>query len=213
MSTTHVIRSGEHISLIAHRYGFSDYRPIWNHAANEPLRRRRSDPNLVLPGDSIFIPDPTDRCETVALDRSHRVTVKMPRKVLRLKVRDARGVLLKDEPVVLVVAGERIEKQTDGEGFLEHPVPIDAVSATLRVRGHAFGLRIGELDPATDDDDGATGIQMRLANLGYPVGPIDGAMGARTKRALRAFQKDMRMKPTGKLDEATRKKLIERHGS
>ncbi|MDM0116624.1 peptidoglycan-binding domain-containing protein [Variovorax sp. J22R133] len=38
--------------------------------------------------------------------------------------------------------------------------------------------------------DWLTGVQYRLNHLGYGAGPVDGAMGPRTERAVRSFQKD-----------------------
>lgn len=45
--------------------------------------------------------------------------------------------------------------------------------------------------------------QDRLNGLGYDVGAPDGAIGPRTARALRAFQKDNGIPETGRLDTAT----------
>lgn len=40
-----------------------------------------------------------------------------------------------------------------------------------------------------------------LSNLGYNVGPVDGAAGSKTRKAIRAFQKDMDMKVTGTVSQ------------
>jgi peptidoglycan hydrolase-like protein with peptidoglycan-binding domain len=63
------------------------------------------------------------------------------------------------------------------------------------------------------DDDGVSGAQGRLLNLGYPVGPIDGKLGPRTRAALRQFQTDMKLQPvSGELDDQTKKALVKAHG-
>ena len=49
----------------------------------------------------------------------------------------------------------------------------------------------------------ARDAQERLNGLGYDVGAPDGAIGPRTARALRAFQKDQGIAQTGRLDTAT----------
>lgn len=214
MSQTHTVKPGEHLSLIAKRYGFADYRTIYDHPENQSLKRRRPDPNLIHPGDEVFIPDPELKEVELAVDREHRIRLHLPKKVLRLVMRDARGVLVKDTPYVLSVGGQRIEGQTDGNGALEHDIPTDVSSATLQIGGHRFRMRVGDLNPVDDTDDGGiTGLQMRLANLGYSVGRIDGKLGPRTRAAIRAFQREMRLKITGRFDDATKSKLITRHGS
>ena len=42
-------------------------------------------------------------------------------------------------------------------------------------------------------------VQQILANLGYAPGPIDGAAGSATKRAISAFQRDRKVAETGKI--------------
>ena len=44
--------------------------------------------------------------------------------------------------------------------------------------------------------------QRRLTELGFDAGPADGVAGARTFRALRAFQVARRIRVTGQLDAA-----------
>ena len=46
-------------------------------------------------------------------------------------------------------------------------------------------------------------LQLRLNELGYPAGPIDGVEGRRTEKALRDFQRDYGFVPTGKTDIET----------
>ncbi len=49
--------------------------------------------------------------------------------------------------------------------------------------------------------------QARLNELGYHAGTPDGAMGGKTAAALRAFQKDKGLAPSGRLDAATAAEL------
>jgi membrane fusion protein, multidrug efflux system len=46
-------------------------------------------------------------------------------------------------------------------------------------------------------------VQERLATAGFDPGPVDGTMGARTRAALRAFQEERGLDPTGEPNEAT----------
>lgn len=49
--------------------------------------------------------------------------------------------------------------------------------------------------------------QQRLRELGYYRGPIDGSFGRGSKASLVRFQRDNRLRPTGWLDERTRRAL------
>lgn len=49
--------------------------------------------------------------------------------------------------------------------------------------------------------------QQRLRELGYYRGPVDGSFGRGSQAALSRFQRDHRLRPTGWLDERTRRAL------
>ncbi len=49
--------------------------------------------------------------------------------------------------------------------------------------------------------------QLRLRELGYYRGSIDGSFGYGSRSALTRFQRDYRLRPTGWLDERTRRAL------
>lgn len=42
-------------------------------------------------------------------------------------------------------------------------------------------------------------IQRELTELGYNPGPIDGRVGPHTRAAIKAFQKSIRRRPTGRI--------------
>jgi lysozyme len=68
-------------------------------------------------------------------------------------------------------------------------VPLNARSGTLAIGSFVRDLEIGYLNPPSETgDEGVSGMQARLANLGFDPGPVDGQLGPRTKAAIRAFQ-------------------------
>ena len=52
-------------------------------------------------------------------------------------------------------------------------------------------------------------IQAILNNNGYDAGPVDGVMGEKTRQAIRTFQADKGMEPTGEVNEELVRKLLE----
>jgi hypothetical protein len=54
---SHVVAPGECLASIAEHYGFADPAVIYNHPENAALRRERPDPNVLLAGDVVAIPD------------------------------------------------------------------------------------------------------------------------------------------------------------
>lgn len=51
-------------------------------------------------------------------------------------------------------------------------------------------------------------IQRILKEKGFDPGPVDGRMGYRTRYAIREFQKDRGLRPTGKVDSSTWQELM-----
>lgn len=211
---THIVRPGEHLSMIAAAYGFSDPKALYDHPSNAAFKKKRPNPDVIHPGDKIEIPERKIKEVEVQAGKVHTFKVKLPTKFLHLVIRDRIGNLVKNEPFELTVGKSVIQGTTTGEGVIDERIPADATSATLRIKKHRWQLKVGDLNPVEETEDGGvTGAQMRLANLGYQPGAVDGLMGPRTRAAIRAFQKDFRLKKTGKLDADTLAKLKQRHGS
>jgi len=211
--TLYVVRQGECFSSIAERHGFRDYKTIYDHPDNAELKKKRPDPNLLHPGDEIRIPELSIKEVSAVTAKEHRFEIHAPQKVLRLKL-----VLHGDEPLAnesyrLVVDRVVHEGATNGNGEIEIPVDIASRRGELEIAGRKLMLHLSALNPIDEtDDEGVTGIQSRLANLGFDVGPIDGRLGPRTHMAIALFQAEEKLEIDGELTDATRKKLAERHG-
>ena len=61
------------------------------------------------------------------------------------------------------------------------------------------GADAPSLLPPASDDATVKQVQQILADLGYAPGPIDGAMGDETERAVSAFQRDRKIAQTGRI--------------
>jgi hypothetical protein len=113
--------------------------------------------------------------------------------------------------------GEKHEGTTSPEGLIEHDVPKGAKTAQITLWTGAYPTGpvkryAVQIEPLPDPGS-ASGAQRRLKNLGYYRGAGRGEIDDETREALRSFQRDHALSPTGELDEATRGKLVERHGS
>jgi hypothetical protein len=208
----YTVRPGDCLSSIAARFGFSDYRVIYDHGENEAFRARRKDPNVIHPGDRIFIPDRAPKDVECPTGREHRFEVKLPRRELRVVLLDPHGEPIANKPYKLVVGGRTIEKKTDGSGLIHEVVPVDADEATLTIQGLKRVLRIGALNPTRDaPDGGVSGIKARLTNLGFDTMGLGGAMDEDTRDAIRAFQDTHGLEVTGEVDDALIAKLHEKY--
>jgi N-acetylmuramoyl-L-alanine amidase len=214
MPTVHVVQQGECLSSIAHKYGFADYKKIYDHADNADFKQARPDPNLIYPGDRLVIPDKVTKAFSCATGQTHRFVVKMPKRKLQLKLLDAAGEPFANIPYTLTVGNEVLEGTTSGEGLIEHDIPIREQKATLFMNGTERTLRIGYLNPIKNTEDaGISGLQSRLKNLGYPVGAVNGKMSDATRGAIMAFQEDHELAVDGAVSDALFAKVEEVYGS
>lgn len=208
----HVVRSGECTSSIARESGHF-WETIWSDGANTTLREARKDPNVLLPGDRIAVPPIRPKSETGATQMRHRFVRRGEPAFLRLTLMEDDQPRANEPFVLMLDNGDEFRGTTDPAGKLVAPIPGNARSGRLLVgpegQQEEFPVKLGHVDPISE----LSGVQCRLNNLGFGCGPADGQFGPATHSALARFQEANEMNGTGELDEQTRAKLLEVHGS
>ena len=91
MSIQHNIRQGECLSSIAKRYGFADWRTIYEDPQNTEFRQSRPNPNLIYPGDQLWIPDKSPKKLPISTEKKHTLQLKSSLTRLRLVLKDEEG--------------------------------------------------------------------------------------------------------------------------
>lgn len=205
------MQAGDCLSSIADKHGFANWRTIYDHDLNAKFRKLRPDPNLCCPGDKLHVPDPQPEPLSVQTGRTHTFVVARPQTRLRLALEVEEATQYQ-----LDVAGEQFTGSVSDATPFEHPIPCDATEAELtiwpasdedRSEAQTFSLRVGHLQPI----EARAGVLGRLLNLGYYDGDPSQPDDAGEAIALRRFQLDQGLKPTGALDDETRKALKTRH--
>ena len=210
----HTVKQGECIESIAFEKGFF-WETVWDDSQNAELKRVRKNPNALLPGDKVFVPEKQEKEASGATEQKHRFRRKGVPALLRIILLSSKnGEPHANKPYTLVIDDNQVFSQTtDARGKLEHGIPPNAVKGRLIVGEgedrEEYILDLRHLDPTR----APTGVQARLSNLGYNTGNIDGEIGPKTRSALRRFQKDHGLKETGEPDESTLDKLKEVYGS
>src|SRR5271155_4636522 len=115
----HEINQGEWLSKIAVQYRFSTWETIWNHPNNADLRSRRS-PNILYPGDLLFIPSPQPKTASCATDQRHRFQVKGLWDTFQVQILDGFKRPIANQKYVLIIGKQRFKGTTDGSGHLHH---------------------------------------------------------------------------------------------
>lgn len=205
MPKKHIVRAGDCIASIAHAHGFAPD-TLWNHTLNDALRKTRPAGNQLVPGDAVLVPDLRGKTEPGATDRCHCFRrVGVPER-LRLQLMDVTGPRA-NIAYVLEIDGGRIEGTTDGEGCLAQPISPAVMRGTLTVGDEVYVLQLGHLQPVSTE----AGVRARLHNLGFL--PDEGAASDALTRAIGCFQAHNQLTVTQDLDQPTRARLEEAHGS
>ena len=88
MAKTYTVKQGDHLVGIAEENGFHDYRILWDHPQNAELKKKRQNPNILYPGDQVFVPDAEVREETRSTNQKHTFQVNTETLRLRLGLED-----------------------------------------------------------------------------------------------------------------------------
>jgi Putative peptidoglycan binding domain len=207
---SHVVREGECMSSLAAKKGLF-VAQIFEHPANAQLSTVRGDPNILLPGDRVTIPNFELKDVDKPTEQKNKFVLLGEPVFLRIQVMD-RDKPLGGQPFTLVVGGVTIQDTTQPDGTIETRIPPDATTGLLRVGTGKdlvqLTLKLGALSPVAN----SKGVQQRLQNLGFDCGPIDGIVGPRTRAAVRNFQAKSGLPPDGILGPQTRALLKEKHG-
>jgi len=204
------IEPGDHLASIADEHGFADPQTVWSAPENAALRAQRSDPNLLAPGDRLYVPDKQDKKVSVATGAEYHFKLKSSSVRLRIKLRDPLGQPIANAACTVTLDGQTSNATLDGDGLLDVAMPARTRDAVLKVGETEWQLQIGQLDPV----DQRSGLLARLRNLGYLGGedtetePTDAELGF----AIALFQRDNGLPIDANDLSRVRSKLQEIHG-
>jgi hypothetical protein len=183
----YVIKQGDYLALIAYRRGF-DADTVWNDPSNDTLRGQRSDPNLLFPGDVLYVPDPPvaqPQGTSLQTGASNSFTSCAPTVQVNLKFVDAslasQAVTIPELPDM-----SGLTTGADGTLALTLPITLQTFSVAFPNDGPTFSCQVGDMNPL----DTVSGIAQRLQNLGYlnPNGDYDSDDLDAIRAALLLFQ-------------------------
>jgi murein DD-endopeptidase MepM/ murein hydrolase activator NlpD len=197
----HTVKAGDCVASIAALYGFT-VDLVWDLPENASLKEKRKDPNTLVPGDVVSVPDRREKVVSCETAKIHKFKLSAPSAVFRAQLFEDEKPLA-SQAFELKIEGETYSGTTDAQGSLEVAIPPNSRVGTLTVgtepKVKAFELQFGELQPIGEDE----GLEARLRNLGFVERKIEDA--------LRSFQRRFGIEETGQADQATKDKLTEIH--
>jgi N-acetylmuramoyl-L-alanine amidase len=212
--SVHIVKQGECIKTIAYESGFF-WKTIWNHPQNDQLRSRRKNPNVLLPGDRVFVPSKRQKAEPAETGAIHTFRLKGIPIQFKVRLLDWTDRPRPGLHYTLEIDGKKTTGVTPEDGLISQSIAPTAKIAKLVVEKPEQGeelyeFHLGHLNPRDD----IAGIQARLKNLGFLKGEPTGLLDDATRQALRTFQAKTGLAETGgEADAATQDALVEAHGS
>jgi len=208
----HVVQQGECVSSIAFDNGFFP-ETIWNDPSNTEAKKARKSRNVLYEGDVLVIPDKRQKDEPCSTEARHRFRRKGIPEILKVRLVDEHDHPRANVKYVLTIDGVSCRGTTDGHGGIREVISPGAQEGCLIIgngeSSERIDLYLGFLDPV----DKISGVQMRLRNLGYDCGSIGDDLTPQMIEGLEQFQGENGLEVTGDLDEQTKKKLLDLHGS
>lgn len=212
----YVVRPGDTMASIAMARGFF-WDTLWNADANADLKSTRGNPEVLLPGDRVTIPEREPKTLSAATGQRHRFRRRGVPSRITLCAALSDGTILAGKPYTLTVGDSVYEGTTGTDGSVSHWVSALAPEGIFRVWPGdpslpeilTWTLAIGYLEPVAT----LNGVRARLKNLGYDVGEDQDDAAETTAAALRRFQTDAALPVTGEADDSTRAALVKAFGS
>jgi hypothetical protein len=241
MAEDYMVQADDSVASIARVKGFV-WQTLWNDGANAQLKDKRHDPDTLMPGDILHIPDLTPAQESKPTDQQHQFKVKNRQAKFKLTLvqqpkdaskaqtaaaaaaedwkfteqarAEAKPEAMTNVPYELQADGNLVAKGfTDGSGNLSAPVAPNAQSGLLI-------LNKGQPDEWTIELHfremapltEPAGVGRRLYNLGFACSTTATDITQDISEAIRRFRAREGLPAGGDLDDATRNKLKDVYG-
>lgn len=220
----YTVQQGDCMSSIAYENGFF-WKTLWNLPENAALKAKRKNPNVLMAGDIVYIPDLRVKQEPRPTDAQHQfVKLSTPEK-LHIRLLDYNHKPRPNVAYIMVIDGVLRQGKSGGDGKITESIPPNAKKGKLtfaappnvdgtgkpipgKPKMQVMTLQLGHLNPVS----ALSGLKARLANLGFYKGPIDESLDDKTKAAISAFQAKQGIPVTGAADDATQQQLQQLHG-
>jgi N-acetylmuramoyl-L-alanine amidase len=172
------VRQGDYVQSLADQLGF-DADTIWNDPKNAQLKQLRGNPNILFPGDILYVPDQEPTARTLKTGATNSFVSSPVTVPVTIKFSSARFA---SQACTIEELPDLTGLTTDANGTLTFSVPVtlDAATVAFTEIGATYVFKIGHLDPMGT----LSGVFQRLQNLGFF--PRDATLDDANVESLRA---------------------------
>jgi hypothetical protein len=133
MAINYQVKQGDCISSIAFENGFFPD-TIWNHPNNAELKKKRKDPNVLVPNDVVFVPDKRPKEVSEPTDQVHKFQFKNTPAVFSVQLFDYQEEPRANQNYEFVIDDKlNLTGTTNDEGVLEVTFPPNSKRGVLTV--------------------------------------------------------------------------------
>jgi hypothetical protein len=162
----YVIKQGDYLAKLAYQFGF-DAETVWMDGKNSDLRALRFNPNILFPGDVLYIPDSPAQAPagpTLAVGQTNKFTSDIPTIQIMVLFRGTESTTFASQPFTVNELPDVTGLQTNGDGLatIDVPVTLSSITLVFSTLGMTQSVLIADMDPV----DTLSGIFKRLQNLG-----------------------------------------------
>src|SRR5215831_8449195 len=140
MGEIYTVKQGDFLAKVAAKFGFTNVMTIWDDPKNAKLKQQRKNPNVLFPGDEVFIPDKKQKQESGPTEQKTRFELKSSKLILRLILEDAYNKPIANAACELTVDSQTHNLTSDSKGKVEKEIPAKSEKATLVVKDPATPL-------------------------------------------------------------------------
>jgi len=131
----HTVAPGDCFNSIAKENGFFNYLTLYDHGDNASLKGIRKNPNMLVEGDPVVVPDKRQKKMPLDLDREKKFVVDRKKVKLRLAIKDVEDKALAVSEIKLVVGSvTSTAKPASGTGLLEVEIDPTPKAGTLQFK-------------------------------------------------------------------------------
>jgi Putative peptidoglycan binding domain/LysM domain len=126
----YTVQQGDCMSSIAFENGFL-WKTLWSLPENAALKAKRKNPNVLMPGDVVYIPDLRVKQEPRPTDARHQFVKRGVPEKLHVRLLDYNHEPRPNVDYIIVIDGVLRKGKTDGSGRITEPIAPNAKKAKL----------------------------------------------------------------------------------